>query len=66
MSVTKIDTLVYGEMNVIYTTHWSCSTATAHNTAHEELDITKFVYSLVPVPCCLTKEDKIVVLKLHF
>jgi len=67
MSIRNLDTSVHGEVRVtIPYMHWSCSIATAHITAHAELDITKFVYFLIPVPCCLTEKDKIEVLKLLF
>jgi len=67
MSIRNVDPSVHGEVRVtIRYMHWSCSIATAHSTVHAKLDITKFVYFLISVPCCLKEEDKIEVLKLLF
>ena len=68
MSNRKIDTLCPRKIWVshlyeyVYIIHWSFSIVTEHNIAFEELDITIFVYPLVPVPFCLTEEDKIEVM----
>jgi len=68
LSIRNVDTFVHGEVRVTirylgYALVLLHRNYTQHN-AHEELDITKCVYSLVPVPCCLKKEDNIDVLKL--
>jgi hypothetical protein len=42
---THLSTENWDSQFYIYAMHWSCSIATAHNTAHGELDVTKFVYS---------------------
>jgi hypothetical protein len=59
-------TKIWESQFYIHTKHWSCSIANAQNAAQAELDITKFLYTWLTVPCCLMEENKFEVLKLLF